>query len=227
MDIQKVKLSELTEAPYNPRVELKPGDAEYEKLKKSLEHFGYVEPIVVNKRNMTVIGGHQRLHVMKDLGMEEAEIVYVDLDENDEKALNVALNKISGEWDAEKLKELLDSLNFSGYNLDLTGFDEQDINKLYQQAEDVSLPDDLDDYLRGLTDNEVENSNKIYIKIGSHIKFEISPEEYERIENNYKTNGVDMFKRMMLGVEDLNEEEGGEEEDAALLSGDGTSVEEQ
>lgn len=164
MDIQKVKLSRLTEAPYNPRVELKPGDAEYEKLKKSLEHFGYVEPIVVNKRNMTVIGGHQRLHVMKDLGMEEAEIVYVDLDENDEKALNVALNKISGEWDTEKLKELLDSLNFSGYNLDLTGFDEQDINKLLESMNNNDSMDsegfDVDGEQFGDTFNLDDGSNE-------------------------------------------------------------------
>lgn len=163
MDIQKVKLSKLTEAPYNPRVELKPGDAEYEKLKKSLEHFGYVEPIVVNKRNMTVIGGHQRLHVMKDLGMEEAEIVYVDLDENDEKALNVALNKISGEWDAEKLEDLMRDLDLGGYNIEFAGFSREELDTLYsgniadgKNAEE-NLPEEYSNTLETLGNEDDPN----------------------------------------------------------------------
>ena len=67
MDIQKINIQKLKPAKYNPRIDLQPGDKEYQKIKKSIETFGYVEPIIVNK-DMTVIGGHQRLKVLKELG---------------------------------------------------------------------------------------------------------------------------------------------------------------
>ena len=83
MNIKVMKLSELNPAKYNPRKALKPGDKEFEKLKNSIENFGYVELIVVNTRTgNTVISGHQRLSVLKHLGREEAECVLVDLDVN-------------------------------------------------------------------------------------------------------------------------------------------------
>ena len=96
MEIERRKVDELKAAEYNPRKDLRPGDAEYEKLKRSIQEFGYVEPVIWNKRTGTVVGGHQRLKVMKDLGYEEVDCVVVDLDEKKEKALNIALNKISG-----------------------------------------------------------------------------------------------------------------------------------
>jgi ParB-like chromosome segregation protein Spo0J len=92
MVIEKKKVEDLKAADYNPRKDLKPGDAEYEKLKRSIEEFGYVEPIIWNKRTGLVVGGHQRLKVMKDLGHTEVDCVVVDLDEQKEKALNIALN---------------------------------------------------------------------------------------------------------------------------------------
>ena len=127
MKIEKVKLSELKPAPYNPR---KISEKELEKLKRSIEEFGYVEPLVVNKRNMHVVGGNQRLKVLKDLGYKEVEVVFVDLDDNLEKALNVALNKIQGEWDIPKLKELLIELETETIDIELTGFDYEEIEKM-------------------------------------------------------------------------------------------------
>ena len=64
MQIERVRVEKLKPADYNPRKKLKPGDKEFEKLKKSIEEFGYVEPIILNKRTDTVVGGHQRLEVM-------------------------------------------------------------------------------------------------------------------------------------------------------------------
>lgn len=123
MEIERRKVDELKAAEYNPRKDLRPGDAEYEKLKRSIQEFGYVEPVIWNKRTGTVVGGHQRLKVMKDLGYEEVDCVVVDLDEKKEKALNIALNKISGEWDNDLLANLLKDLDGSGYDITLTGFD--------------------------------------------------------------------------------------------------------
>jgi len=131
MQIKKFKTDDLKPAAYNPRKELKPGDPEFEKLKRSIEEFGYVEPIIVNTRNMTVVGGHQRLGVMKHLGIKEVDCVTVDIDEQKEKALNIALNKISGAWDDSKLTDLLKELNLSGYDTALTGFDIKELDQLF------------------------------------------------------------------------------------------------
>ena len=103
MDIQKIPAARLNPAAYNPRKDLKPGDREYEKLKRSIVEFGYVEPVIWNRRTGNVVGGHQRLKVLVDMGQTEIDCVVVDLDLRREKALNVALNKIQGDWDEEKL----------------------------------------------------------------------------------------------------------------------------
>lgn len=131
MDIQKININNLIEAKYNPRKDLKPGDNEYEKIKKSIEKFGYVEPLIVNCKNnnyFKIISGHQRYKVLKYLGYKEIDCILVSLDEKDEKALNIALNKISGEWDNKKLYELLK--DFEKDDFLLTGFDEKEFEKL-------------------------------------------------------------------------------------------------
>lgn len=97
MQIEKIKISRLNPAEYNPRKYLQPGDAEYEKLKSSMERFGYVELVVWNKNTDRVIGGHQRLKIFVDMGLNEVDCVVVEMDEAQEKALNIALNKINDE----------------------------------------------------------------------------------------------------------------------------------
>lgn len=124
------KISELVPADYNPRVDLQRGDEEYEKLKKVIAKFGLVQPIVFNSRTNTVVGGHQRLKVAKDLGYTEVPTYIVDLDLKDEKVLNLALNKVGGEFDDEKLGKLLADLQLEAVELDLTGFDDFEIDEL-------------------------------------------------------------------------------------------------
>lgn len=126
---ERRRVNELNPAEYNPRKRLKPGDEEYERLKTSIEHFGYVDPIIINADG-TVIGGHQRLYVLRDLGYSEVDVAVVNISKNDEKALNVALNKISGEWDMEKLAQLFVDLDVEGYALEVTGFDEDELAEL-------------------------------------------------------------------------------------------------
>jgi len=143
MNIQTLKLSELNPAKYNPRKELKPGDAEFEKLKRSIEQFGYVELIVVNEATgFTVISGHQRLSVLKALGYDSAECVVVSLDTTHEKALNIAMNKISGEWDTKKLESLLSDLKAEDFDVSLTGFDSSEIG-LMLGVEDEIVQDEV------------------------------------------------------------------------------------
>lgn len=128
--VENKKITDLKPAPYNPRLDLQPGDPDYEKLKRSIQEFGLVEPIVFNERTGYVVGGHQRLKVLQDLGWSEVPVSVVDLDPEKEKALNVALNKIEGDWDNFKLKELLEELDTGAFDITITGFDEEEIEDL-------------------------------------------------------------------------------------------------
>lgn len=107
MEIRKVPISLLNAAPYNPRKDLQPGDPEYQKIARSIEKYGCVEPIIWNEKTGNVIGGHQRLKVLAATGAVEVDVSVVQLSLEDEKALNLALNKISGQWDNEKLSAVL------------------------------------------------------------------------------------------------------------------------
>ena len=142
MEIVKMKLSELNPAAYNPRKALKPGDPAYEKLKASILSFGNVEPIVWNRSTGNVIGGHQRLRVLLDLGVTESEVSVVELSEVDERRLNIALNKITGEWDDEKLTSLLADLTADGVDVYPTGFDEQELSSMFADLTKATAHDD-------------------------------------------------------------------------------------
>ena len=142
MNIQKINIEKLKAAEYNPRKDLKPEDEEYQKIKKSILEFGYVAPIIVNS-DMTVIGGHQRLKVLKELGYTEIECNIVDLDKAKEKALNIALNKISGEWDNAKLEELLAELKNEDIDMDITGFSFDEVDNILKDITG-SKEDDFD-----------------------------------------------------------------------------------
>jgi DNA modification methylase len=145
LNIQKIKAGLLNPAAYNPRKDLKPGDAAYEKLKRSIEEFGYVEPVVWNRQTGNVVGGHQRLKVLLALGHAEIDCVVVELDAQREKALNIALNKIQGEWDENKLAEVMAELDAGAFDVSLTGFDVAEVdellNKFYSKE---AVQDDFD-----------------------------------------------------------------------------------
>lgn len=143
MELIEKNIEELKEAAYNPRIQLEPGMPEYEKLKSSIETFGDVEPIVWNKRSGNVVGGHQRLTVLKNMGIKTTLVSVVDLPDTEEKLLNVALNKIKGDWDKVKLEELLQ--DFSVNEAFVAGFDPDEIALL--QADNSDLEQDIDDWL--------------------------------------------------------------------------------
>lgn len=133
MNIQKINILKLKPSEYNPRKDLKPEDEEYKKIKNSILEFGYVSPIIINS-DMTVIGGHQRLKVLKELGYEQIQCIIVNLDKNKEKALNLALNKISGEWDDEKLEQILAELKKTDIDMNITGFSNDEIDDILKEV---------------------------------------------------------------------------------------------
>ncbi|MCH8151417.1 MAG: DNA modification methylase [Planctomycetes bacterium] len=142
MQVRRISISKISPALYNPRQDLGPGDPAYEKLKRSITDYGLVEPLVVNRRNNRLIGGHQRLHVLRALGELEVDVVLVDLDEANERALAVALNQISGRWDMQKLGALLDELvKLPDFDATRTGIDLPDIAAIIAEALHTDLED--------------------------------------------------------------------------------------
>lgn len=130
MEIRKIPVSKINPAAYNPRKNLQEGDPEYEKLKVSLREFGYIDPIIWNRRTGNLVGGHQRFKILVAEGATELDAVVVDFEETKEKAANIALNKISGDWDFGKLKELLVDLDAHNIDISITGFTSKDLEKM-------------------------------------------------------------------------------------------------
>lgn len=143
--IRRIPVSEINPAVYNPRVNLQPGDPDYEKLKKSIEAFDYIEPLVWNERTKTLISGHQRLKILIEQGITEVEVSVVDFPLEKEKACNLALNKIRGDWDENKLAVLLEELQKTpNFDLSLTGFDTPEISQIFDRFNESKDPDDFD-----------------------------------------------------------------------------------
>lgn len=192
MEITKKNVSELLPSDYNPRKDLKPGDPEYEKLKRSIEQFGYVDPVIWNKHTGRVVGGHQRLKVLKDMGITDLECVVVDLTEEKEKALNIALNKISGDWDKEKLALLITDLQGTDLDVSLTGFDAAELDDLFRDRTKEGIKDDdfdVDDELRKPT---FSKKGDIW-KLGRHRVIcgdSTAPEIYSLLLGSNKVNLV-------------------------------------
>ena len=189
MEIEKIKLTDLVPANYNPRQISK---EEKKKLENSINNFGIVEPILINLSNNRIIGGHQRFDVLFDQHLLDNNIyaevnllrlnesygwVFPDNDKNlesedMEKALNLVLNRVSGDWNEEKLHQVFNDLQESGFNqMGLTGFDNSEItgftglnNKLNndtlaQEDEEVTLdssmiiPEDEPEYDESIADS--------------------------------------------------------------------------
>lgn len=157
MDIRIIPIKQLNAATYNPRVDLQPGDPEYEKLRRSLDEFGYVDPIVWNEQTGNMVGGHQRYKVMvNEQGCTELAVSVVNLDPERERLLNLALNKVSGRWDDEALAQLLNELQEGGADLGLSGFNSEEIEELIDEF--VGVPDTEIDQLVVEDDFDVQGA---------------------------------------------------------------------
>jgi DNA modification methylase len=143
MDIEQRDPAELVPADYNPR---KIDDHQLDALKRSLDRWGFVEPVVMNKRTGRIVGGHQRVKAALALAVPEVPTVWVDIDEEGEKALNIALNQISGEWEEDKLAALLDELEAKGQSLEELGFKQDRLDDLLAELrQGPELQGDLDE----------------------------------------------------------------------------------
>jgi hypothetical protein len=134
MNITQVPIKDLKFADYNPR---KITEKQVEELKKSVDNFGMVEPIVVNNNPEsmnTIIGGHQRVLILEMLGQKDVPVVYIDLSLEKEKELNIRLNKSGGEWDFDKLANEFDMGNLLSFGFnegELVGFEDKEAEPKY------------------------------------------------------------------------------------------------
>ena len=191
MEFRKIKIAELLPASYNPRKQLKPGDKEYEKIKNSITEFGYVEPVIVNK-DMTIIGGHQRVTVLSDLGYTEIDCVVVDVDKQKEKALNIALNKITGEWNKELLADLIQDLQDSDFDVAFTGFEPPEIEQLFNAVHDQKITEDEFDVAAELEKPAVAKIGDVWL-LGRHrlvVGDSTLPETFDVLMDGKRANLV-------------------------------------
>lgn len=209
MEIEHIKITDLKPAEYNPR---RISDEDYQKLKNSISTFGLVDPIIVNLKNMHIVGGHQRYDVLLDehmldndflaelpmIRLGDVGFVFTDTnlsiaDDDHEKALNLALNKISGEWDELKLQPLLEELELSPIDIELTGFSEPELEEWnIDTTEETGEGVVEDDYVEP---DELEVSVKkgdIY-KLGNHRLMcgdSTNDEDIKKLMNNQKADMI-------------------------------------
>ena len=147
MQTETISISKLLPEPKNPRKDLKPGDPEYEKIKGSIKKFGFLDPIIFNTKTKKILGGHQRLKVLVADGAKELHTIQLgayswafsdmelkELTPSEEHAANIALNRIGGEWDTQRLTDLLGELKAENFDISITGFDDDEFKRMLQEV---------------------------------------------------------------------------------------------
>ena len=144
MRVEKVNISELKPHPKNPRIH---PDSAIEKLKRSIEEFGWTNPILVSKDGY-ILAGHARLKAAKKAGIQEVPVIYLELEGAKAAAYLIADNRLQDEtdWDMELLRELVAEIELEGVDLEITGLDIDEINELnfedigYKEKEEKGNP---------------------------------------------------------------------------------------
>ena len=188
--IKNIKIKDLKPAEYNPR---QMSDDEMEKLKTSIKEFGMVEPIVVNK-DLTIIGGHQRVTAAGMLGLDEVPCILLDLDKQKEKLLNLALNKIVGNWDEEKLVKLVNEIS-EFPDIELSGMSEAELEMLavqydliYDGDEDIKSDENLKKLFARNEKVEIPvEKPEVMIKKNKIAFYVETFEQYEKVRETFKT----------------------------------------
>ena len=217
MELKKIKLTEIKPAGYNPR---KISEEDFKKLKNSIKTFGLTDPIIVNLKNNTIIGGHQRYDVLVDILLEEDNLAEKEYDliekgdigfvfdvenlilknEDYEKALNIALNKISGEWDITKLNTLVEELKVNDFDLELTGFDDLELEEIALESEifdNLHDADDLndDDFVFEEDDFDLNYTIKFNSKKDEDHFYEFLDRVNDEYDGSVSTNILDFLEQ--------------------------------
>jgi ParB-like chromosome segregation protein Spo0J len=196
LEVEDYPVAELVTmaAVYNPR---KITAEEFERLKNKLKKFGCVEVIVVNKQTQRVVGGHQRVQAAKALGWEFLPVSWVDLNDTQEKELNLALNKGGGDWDMDALQILLTELHEEDGDLAVTGFEDEELNRLLAEADDdIDILGAMDESKEEATHQTSEKGNKeedpkdILFIMGS-FRFKVDLTDFELWKQGIEASGDD------------------------------------
>jgi ParB-like chromosome segregation protein Spo0J len=170
MIIEKKQIADLIPAPYNPRQ----STAKQEKhLKESLEKFGMVEPIIFNKQTGYIVGGHFRVRELKKLGIKEIECVIVDLNEADEKELNIRLNANTGSWDWDTLANDWEVVDLEAWGLEIPQFDNEADTDYSDKNKEIDVEE-----LEGLMTINLKYTEEDYWKVKEQLsKIAQTPEQ--------------------------------------------------
>ncbi|MCP3026618.1 site-specific DNA-methyltransferase [Halobacillus sp. A5] len=175
MQIKEININKINPSEYNPRINLSKVDEEYQKLKRSIEEFGYIDPLIWNENTGNLVGGHQRFKILMEDQPNKLQVSVVNLPLEKEKTLNIALNKIEGGWDDEKLQLLLSELNAAEVDVELTGFNGEELDEILsavpQDTEDTEVEDDgfdFDSKVEELKEYESETQYGDVWKLGRH-----------------------------------------------------------
>lgn len=184
MRIERKKIKELHKAEYNPRIDITEMPDEYQLLKGSLEEFECVVPLVWNERTGRLVGGHQRLTVLAAAGETEVDVSVVDLDEEQEKQLNIALNKVEGDWDNGMVRDLLMELDELGL-AEKTGFDRRSLDFMQRGLDELVDEDVIEQELA-----DVEETFNITLSFDTAYRDEI---------NDYiRENGKEGIRQLII-----------------------------
>lgn len=165
MNIQNIPVEQLKPAKYNPR---KISRAMLRTLKDNILEFGLVDPLVVNS-DMTIIGGHQRFKACLELGHKEVPCIVLDLPKSKEKALNLALNKVTGEWDRKKLEKILKDIE--EIDIGFTGFSEEELAKIIEEL-NVETPE------YDIAPRMMEDYNYIVLFFRNTLDFQVAADHF-------------------------------------------------
>ena len=164
VEIVNIALQDLEPVAWNPR---QISSKDKSDLKRSLEKFGCVEPLIVREHDKSIVGGHQRYFVALELGWPDIPCVIIDITENEAKLLNIALNKISGEWDVDKLNGVLADLAVQEEQLMLSGFDDAEMAAMGIFLDPTLNPSNDPDHIPDPPDAAISQKGDLWI-LGAH-----------------------------------------------------------
>ncbi len=207
--LERKQMSELNAAPYNPR---QITDKQMERLKNSVTEFSLVEPIVWNRQTGHIVGGHQRYKVLQSLGVQNTQVVVVDIPLSKEKALNLALNRIHGDWDLDMLRDVIVDIDTGEFPIELTGFDYDELKDLIDYDRQTILTDAEDDAVPEPPEKAITQPGDTWI-LGNHrlycgdstdewlLKAFLNGEQTNMIFTDppYNVNYEDTFGRKIMG----------------------------
>lgn len=180
MEFVRKKIGELVPADYNPRKDLQEADKEYQDIKRGILTYGLVIPLIMNKRTGNLVNGHQRLKVLKALGWTEVDVSVVDMDEKKEKALNLALSRIDGDFDNKALTNVMSEIRTAGIDPITLGFTKSEIEKMFPKEMEVEslFGEDADNPFT--KDDEEPEETEVVATVGKY-RFSMEKSQVEEV----------------------------------------------